>query len=91
MKTFMVVAKFKSGVTPEDIKALVPEEVKQAKILEDQGLLGKIKVAMPKRTVFLEAFGESEELVSKNIDSLPLSKIWDFELFETTPPAGVGI
>ncbi len=87
----MIVAKFKSGVTQDEIKALVPDEVKQAKILEDQGLIGKITVAMPKRTVFLEAFGENETSVSQTIDSLPLSKLWDFELFDTTPPSGVTI
>jgi len=52
-------------------------------------LLGTIKVAMPKRTVFLEAFADSEAAAIDSIKSLPMSEIWDFELFETTPPAGV--
>ena len=88
MKSFMVVARIKDGVTPEEIKTLIPAEVIQAKILEDKGLLGTIKVAMPKRTVFLEAFADSEAAAIDSIKSLPMSEIWDFELFETTPPAG---
>jgi hypothetical protein len=88
MKSFMVVARFKEGVTAEKVKALIPAEIIQAKILEDKGLLGTIKVAMPKRTVFLEAFAESEAAATDSIKSLPMSEIWDFELFETTPPAG---
>ena len=46
---------------------------------------------MPKRTVFLEAFAESETQATESIDSLPMAAIWDYELFETTPPAGVTV
>lgn len=87
-KSFMVFAKFKDGVSPEQIRELIPAEVVKAQELEELGLLGAIKVAMPKRTVFLEAFADSEEDAIKNIASLPLSAVWDFEVFETTPPAG---
>lgn len=85
----MVVATFKDGVTPEDIRTLIPAEQAQAKVLEQQGVLGFIKVAMPKRTVFLEVFGENDESVLSAMSSLPFSKIWDVENFLTTPPAGL--
>ena len=89
MNSYMVVATFKEGVTPEDIRSLIPAEQAQAKILEERGLLGFIKVAMPKRTVFLEVFGEDDAAVLTAIQSLPFFTIWDIELFQTTPPAGV--
>jgi len=89
MKSYIVIARFKDGTTQEEIKSFIPAEVVQAKILEDKGLIGFIKVAMPKRTVFLEAFGASEAEATDSIKSLPMSEIWDLELFETTPPAGV--
>ena len=60
MNTFMIVATFKEGVTQEEIRALIPAEQVQAKALVEQGVLGFIKVSMPKRTVFLEAFGEDD-------------------------------
>ena len=88
MNSYMVVATFKEGVTPEEIRALIPAEQAQAKILEERGLLGFIKVAMPKRTVFLEAFGEDDAAVLATIQSLPFFAIWNIELFPTTPPAG---
>ena len=84
----MVVATFKEGVTQEEIRTLIPAEQVQAKLLEEQGLLGSIKVAMPKRTVFLEAFGEDNASVLSTIQSLPFFAIWDIELFPTSPPAG---
>ena len=89
MNSYMVVATFKEGVTQEEIRALIPAEQVQAKLLEEQGLLGSIKVAMPKRTVFLEAFGEDDASVLSTIQSLPFFTIWDIELFPTSPPAGV--
>ena len=85
----MVVATFKEGVTQEEIRALIPAEQMQAKLLEEQGLLGSIKVSMPKRTVFLEAFGEDDASVLSTIQSIPFFTIWDIELFPTSPPAGV--
>jgi len=88
MNTYMVVATFKEGVTQDQIRELIPAEQAQAKVLEEKGFLGLIKVAMPRRTVFIEAFGADEDEVNSNIESLPLSKLWDWEIFETTPPAG---
>jgi hypothetical protein len=88
VNTFMIVATFKEGVTQDEIRALIPAEQLQAKLLEEQGLLGSIKVAMPKRTVFLEAFGQDEQSVLETIHSLPLAVLWDAELFQITPPAG---
>jgi hypothetical protein len=88
MNSYMVVATFKEGVTQEEIRALIPAEQVQAKLLEGQGLLGSIKVAMPKRTVFLEAFGQDDHSVLETIHSLPLATLWDIEIFPTTPPAG---
>lgn len=84
----MVVATFKNGVTPEQIRELIPAEMLQAELLKEKGLLGEIKVAMPRRTVFIEAFSETEEDVITVIESLPLTQVWDFEIFLTTPPAG---
>ena len=87
----MVVATFKVDVTPEDIRALIPAEQVQAKLLEEKGLLGTIKVAMPKRTVFLEVFGQDDQSVLETIHSLPLAALWDIEVFPTTPPAGSSV
>lgn len=89
MKTYMVVARFKSGVTPEEIKSMIPDEQARAKALENEGAIGGIKVAMPKRHVFIEAFAENESQALRNIESLPMAKLWEIEIYETTPPAGV--
>jgi hypothetical protein len=87
----MVVATFKEGVTQEEIRALIPAEQAQVELLEEQGLIGVIKVAMPKRTVFIEAFSQDDRSALETIYSLPLAKLWDIELFPITPPAGANV
>ncbi len=91
MNSYMVVATFKVGVTQEEMRALIPAEQAQAKLLEEQGLIGVIKVAMPKRTVFIEVFGRDDQSALETIYSLPLAKLWDIELFPITPPAGANV
>lgn len=88
MKEYLVVATFKEGVTPDEIRALIPEEQTQAKVLKEKGLIGFIRVAMPRKKVFIEAFGDNDYDIKVVIKSLPLSVHWDFEVYETTPPAG---
>ena len=88
MESYMVVAKFKEGITPEEIREMIPAEQAKAKELEDMGAIGIIKIAMPKRTVFIEAFAGTELELTENIESLPMAKLWDWEIFVTTPPAG---
>jgi hypothetical protein len=46
---------------------------------------------MPKRTVFIEAFGEDDNAVWETIHSLPLAALWNLEVFPTTPPAGSSV
>jgi hypothetical protein len=91
MNSYMVVATFKEGITQEEIRAMIPAEQAQAKLLEEQGLIGVIKVAMPKRTVFIEAFSQDDQSALETIYSLPLAKLWDIELFPITPPAGANL
>ena len=85
----MVVATFKEGVTMDDIRALIPAEQAQAKALEAQGLIGAIKISMARRTTFIEAFAPDEAAALEAIHSLPMSTVWEIDIYPTTPPAGV--
>ena len=89
--SFMVVAKFKDEVTLDDIRPLIPAEQAQAKLLESQGSIGAIKISLPKRTTFIEAFGEDEAKINQTISTLPMAVLWNIEIFPTTPPAGPGL
>lgn len=84
----MAVCTFLDGVTQDQIRELIPAEQIQAKLLKGEGLLGDIKVAMPRKTVFIDVYSESEEKAMLNLLTLPLAKLWKIDLYETTPPAG---
>jgi len=86
---FMVVATFKEGVQMNEIQALIPDEKLRANELQAIGTLGEIKISMPKRTTFIEAHAADELSAMESILSLPMSKLWNIEIFPTTPPAGV--
>ncbi len=88
MKSYIVIAKFKDGVKTDEIAELIPSEQRQAKILMDQGLIGSIKIAMPRRTVFIEASGNGEENIIENIKTLPMASLWSIDVYEVTPPSG---
>jgi len=87
----MAVAVFKPEVTVDNIRELIPAEMAQAKILEEEGKLGAIKVSMARRTVFLETFADNEAGAMKSISSLPFIKLWDVDFFPITPAAGVAL
>ena len=72
----------------DEIRAEIPAEQAQAKKLEDEGLVTSIKVAMPKRAVFIEMAADNEQAALAAVMTLPMAKLWDIEIFETTPPAG---
>ena len=91
MNSFMAVAVFKPEVTVDDIRELIPAEMAQAKILEEEGKLGAIKVSMARRTVFLETFADSEASAMEAISSLPFIKLWDVDIFPITPPSGTAL
>ncbi len=91
MKSFMAIATFKPEVTVDDIRELIPAEMAQAKILEEEGRLGAIKVSMARRTVFLETFAEDESGALETVSSLPFIKLWEVDIYPITPPAGTAL
>lgn len=88
MKNYIVMAKFKESATSDKISELIPLEQKLASALKDKGSIGGIRVAMPRKTVFIEAFGTDDKQVRADIETLPMAKLWNIEIYEVTPPAG---
>lgn len=89
MDAFMVVATFKPGTDMSEVFALVAEEQARVKVLEDEGRLGQIFLALARGTVFLQTFGEDENDAREVVLSLPMAKWWDLEIFSLGAPAAV--
>ncbi len=86
MDPYMVVATFKPGTHMPDVFAMVPEEQAQAAALTDAGKIGQIFLATAQGKVFIYGFGESDEDMQATIESLPMSKFWDLEIYPIAQP-----
>jgi len=87
---FMVVATFKPGTHMPDVFAVVPEEQERIRQLQAEGRINTVYLATAARqTVFLESFGSDIDDVLAMVDTLPMAKWWDIDVFPLNPPAEV--
>ena len=84
----MVVATFKPGTHMPDVFAVVPEEQERVRQLQAEGRVNTVYLATATRqTVFLESFGDDIDDVLAMINTLPMAKWWDIDIFPLNPPA----
>jgi hypothetical protein len=90
MSTFMVVATFKPDTDMRDVFAVVEKELVQVEALRAAGRVGAIHISMARGTTFLEVFASDEDGARATVDTLPMSRWWDLDVYPTTPPAQPG-
>ena len=88
MEAFMVVSTFKEGTVMDEVFAVVAEEQAQVKILEAEGRVGPIRLALERGTVFIEVFADDVDQAAETVRTLPMSKWWDLDVF---PLIGVAV
>jgi len=89
MKHFMVVAAFKPGTHMPDVMSVVPEEQARMSELQAEGRINALYLATAARqTVFMESFGDDIDDVLAMVNTLPMAKWWDIDVFPLNPPAG---
>ena len=89
MKPYMVVATFKAGTNMPDVLAEVPAEQARMGELQAEGRVNALYLATAARqTVFMEAFGHDNDDVVAMVNTLPMAKWWDIDVFPLNPPAG---
>ena len=85
--TFIVIARFKPGTDMREVFAVVQEEQDQVAVLTSEGRLGSIHLSLERQTVFFELFADSIEGATAVIQSLPMSRWWDLDVYPTSMPA----
>ena len=84
----MLVATFKPGTHMPDVFAVVPEEQERVRQLQAEGRVNTVYLATAARqTVFLESFGNDIDDVLAMVNTLPMAKWWDIDVFPLNPPA----
>jgi len=84
----MVVATFKPGTNMAEVLAVVAEEQARVAELEADGRLGALYLATAARqTVFLEVHARTDAEARSTVESLPMARWWDLDVFPLNPPA----
>ena len=81
MSDFMVVSTFKPDTVMAEVMMVVEAEKAAVKVLQADGRLGKIFLAVPHGKVFIEAFGDDAQAAEANVKELPMAAWWDLEVY----------
>ena len=92
MSTFIAVATFSPETDLPQMNAVIAEEVAQVRALTAAGLLGAVHVSPTRGRVFIEVRADDEHAARAVVETLPMAKWWQIDLFPTmAPPNPEGI
>ena len=86
-QTFIVIARFRAGTDMREVFAVAQEEQARVAVLTAEGSLGAIHLSLERQTVFLETVADSVDGATAVIQSLPMAKWWDLDVYPTSLPA----
>ena len=86
MGTFMVVASFSPENDLPRMNEVIAEEVAQVRRLTEESLLTSVHVSIPRGRVFLVVTADDEPGARAIVETLPMAKWWDLDVFPTMAP-----
>jgi tRNA threonylcarbamoyladenosine modification (KEOPS) complex Pcc1 subunit len=86
MNTFIVVATFNPNTNMKEVFAVVNEERAQVAVLRSASQLGFVHLSLARSTVFLEILAADETQARAVVNSLPMSRWWELDLYPTVEP-----
>ncbi len=86
MNTYMVVATFKPNTNMNEVWAVVAEERAQVTLLKNAGQLGSLHISLVRGTIFLEIFASDESQSVAIVNTLPISRWWNLDVYPTPEP-----
>jgi len=86
MPTFIVVAAFSPETDLPQMTSVVAEEVARVRTLTAEGRLGAVHVSPARGRVFLEVHHDDEAGARATVESLPMARWWDIDIFPTMTP-----
>ena len=87
MTTHMVVCTFQPGTVMSEVFAVVEEERAQVAALVADGRMGSVHLSPERGTVFLEVFAEDDDAARSTVETLPMARWWDLDVFPVAAPA----
>ena len=86
MATFIAVASFSPETDLPLMTAVIAEEVAQVRALTEEGCLKAVHVSPMRGRVFLEVVAENEDEARATVETLPMAKWWEIEVYPTMGP-----
>lgn len=86
MSAFMVVAVFRPGTEMREVFAVAADEAAQVESLRAEGRLGAVHLSLARGTVFFELDAPDVAGASAVIESLPMARWWDVEVYPIAVP-----
>lgn len=83
MGTFIAMARFSPETDLPETRTVIAEEVAQGQALRAEGRLGAVHISSAKGRVFLEVTADDEESAAATVETLPMAKWWEIEIFST--------
>ena len=65
----------------QEVLQLVEEEKTKVRELQDRGLLGQIRLAVPQGKVFLDVFANDEDEAKSIVRELPMARWWELAAY----------
>jgi muconolactone delta-isomerase len=86
MSTYMVVATFSPATDLPAMNTVIAEEVAQVDRLSAEGRLGSLHISPSRGAVFLEVHADDELAARATVQTLPMARWWDLDIFPLMTP-----
>jgi muconolactone delta-isomerase len=86
LATFIVVASFSPESDLPQMNAVIAEEVARVTALTAEGRLGAVHISPLRGRVFLETRAADEAEARATIETLPMARWWDLDVYPTMGP-----
>lgn len=65
---------------------MIPEEMAQVKVLQEENVLSSVRISIARDKVFLEVSGADSAGAEATVRRLPMSKWWDLDTYQIAKP-----
>ena len=86
MATYIAVASFSPENDLPSMSAVIAEEVAHVRALTAEGRLKAVHVSPMRGRVFLDVIAESEDEARATVETLPMARWWEIEVYPTMGP-----
>ena len=86
----MVIGAFSPDTDLPLMNSVLAEEIARVTALKAEGRIGAVHISPARGRVFLEVIAEDAAEARATVETLPMAKWWDIDVFPTVGPPAAG-